>query len=269
MRRDCGRRYARPVDERTRRLRRTAETGDPGVDAALVAARLRSGEVSRWTLRLAAWAGSPVACDALGEQHHEAQTIAGLTSWLSTWGGSDDESHMAGVRLAVAAVRAVLARAGTLRGRAGLRAAVEAEARRAADAAAAWAVCPCASHARAAGLAAVGLDVEGRTVAAASVLSPPGRLGALMDGATLAAASAWWAQRRLTRKPSHRGCPALAVEAAARAIGAPLVLDAVRVEATRWALGPDDQAAPLAPPARGPRPRSVPFEGRRSRALPW
>lgn len=55
------------MDERLRQLARAwQESGDPQAEAAWIAAAMRAGQLSRASLRVAAWCGDEVARDALG-----------------------------------------------------------------------------------------------------------------------------------------------------------------------------------------------------------
>ena len=55
------------MDERLRQLARSwQESGEPQAEAIWIAAALRSGQLTRASLRVAAWCGDEVARDALG-----------------------------------------------------------------------------------------------------------------------------------------------------------------------------------------------------------
>lgn len=206
-------------DERRRRLEREAAAGDLAARAALLAERVRVGELAADRLELAAHLGDPAAAQALGREPLGPPTIT-MGRWVRGLHPGRDWAPWA---------REAFARAAAAAGRATLGC-FGPEARRAATSALealdAWIACPCDEHAAAASQA-------GTLVA----LGPPGPMGLFAARGTRFAGPAVYKATTvaLATVPANVTAGEVAMDAA-RATSTEAVRAAIRDALVPWAL---------------------------------
>lgn len=209
-------------DERRRRLEREAAAGDLAAASALLAERLRAGDLPEDRLRLAAHLGDPAAAQALGREPLAPPTIT-VSRWVRGLSERREGAWAPWAREAFARAAAAAARntLGCFRDDA------RAAAARGVEALEAWIACPCDEHARAA--AAAGSRV---------VLAPPGPAGLFAArGLRFAGPAVYRATTvPLSAVPANATAGEVAMDAA-RATSPEAVRAAVRDALVPWALG--------------------------------